>query len=76
MNNLAGVLRRQGKYEQAEEMHRQGLRLGETVLGKEHSSTLTSMHNLATVLSDHGNLCLACPSVIKVSRLARRAASS
>ena len=27
MNNLASVLRDQGKYEQAEEMHRQALRL-------------------------------------------------
>jgi hypothetical protein len=39
MNNLAGVLREQGKYEQAEEMHRQVLGLSETVLGKEHSHT-------------------------------------
>jgi tetratricopeptide (TPR) repeat protein len=43
MNNLAGALRSQGKYEQAEEMHRQALRLRETVLGKEHPATLTSM---------------------------------
>jgi hypothetical protein len=33
-------------------MHRQALGLQETVLGKEHPSTLTSMNNLATVLSD------------------------
>jgi tetratricopeptide (TPR) repeat protein len=54
MNNLASVLSNQGKYEQAEEMHRQALRLRETVLGKEHPSTLTSMNNLASVLSDQG----------------------
>jgi hypothetical protein len=36
MNNLAGILRDQGKYEQAEEMLRQALRLRETVLGEEH----------------------------------------
>jgi hypothetical protein len=34
MNNLAIVLRDQGKYEQAEEMHRQALGLRETVLGR------------------------------------------
>jgi hypothetical protein len=49
MNNLATVLRDQGKYVQAEEMHRQALRLSETVLGKEHPFTLTSMGNLAMV---------------------------
>jgi tetratricopeptide (TPR) repeat protein len=54
MNNLALVLSHQGKYEQAEEMHRQALRLYETVLGKEHPDTLTSMNNLALVLSRQG----------------------
>jgi tetratricopeptide (TPR) repeat protein len=36
MNNLALVLSNQGKYEQAEEMHRRKLELSETVVGKEH----------------------------------------
>ena len=54
MNNLAIVLSDQGKYEQAEEMHRQALGLSETVLGKEHPDTLTSMNNLATMLRDQG----------------------
>ena len=54
MNNLAIVLGSQGKYEQAEEMYRQALRLAETVLGKEHPDTLMSINNLATVLSDQG----------------------
>jgi hypothetical protein len=48
------VLRDQGKYEQAEEMYRQVLGLSETVLGKEHPFTLTSMNNLATVLINQG----------------------
>jgi hypothetical protein len=43
---------RQGKYEQAEEMHRQELWLSETVLGKKHPDTLMSMSNLANVLND------------------------
>ena len=50
MNNLAGVLRDQGKYKEEEEMHQQALQLVETALGKEHPDTLTSMNNLATVL--------------------------
>jgi hypothetical protein len=35
-------------------MHREALRLRETVLGKGHPSTLTSMNNLAGVLRDQG----------------------
>ena len=54
MNNPAEVLNDQGKYEQAEEIHRQALRLRETVLGEEHPSTLTSMNSLALVLSHQG----------------------
>ena len=54
MNNLALVLNQQGKYEEAEEMHRQALALRETVLGKEHPNTLRSMNNLALVLESQG----------------------
>jgi Flp pilus assembly protein TadD len=43
MNNLAFVLRDQGKHEQAEEIHRQTLEPKETALGKEHPSTLMSI---------------------------------
>ena len=43
-----------GKYEQAEEMHRQALGQRERVLGKEHPDTLTSMNNLAEVLRGQG----------------------
>jgi hypothetical protein len=38
-NNLVTVLIYQGKYEQAEEMHRQALGLSETVLSKEYPDT-------------------------------------
>jgi tetratricopeptide (TPR) repeat protein len=48
------VLRDQGKYEAAEEMHQRALELKERVLGPEHPSTLTSMYNLAGVLRDQG----------------------
>ncbi|KAJ9652261.1 hypothetical protein H2198_008471 [Neophaeococcomyces mojaviensis] len=54
MSNLATVLSEQGKYEQAEEMHRQTLNLSLTVLGLEHTNTLMSMNNLATVLRKQG----------------------
>jgi tetratricopeptide (TPR) repeat protein len=51
MNNLAGVLDRQGKYEEAEAMHRQTLAMREKVLGHEHSDTLTSVSCLAYLLT-------------------------
>ena len=51
-HNLATVLSKKGKYEQAEEMHRQVLGSSETVLGKEHPNILTSTNNLATLQSD------------------------
>jgi len=47
MSNLAEVLNRQGKCEEAEEMHRQAVSLKETVLGKEYPSTLTGMNQPA-----------------------------
>lgn len=55
MKNLASVLSSQGKYEEAEHLHRQALALMGRVLGKKHPSTLTSMNNLALVLSSQGN---------------------
>jgi hypothetical protein len=54
MNNLASVLTSQGKYEEAEAMHRKELAICEKVLGPEHPSTLTSMSNLAGVLNRQG----------------------
>ena len=50
MNNLAAVLQGQGKYEEAEKIYRQVLASKESVLGKEHPSTLKSINNLVGVL--------------------------
>ena len=52
MNNLAEVLQQQGKYGEAEEMHRQTWTLMKTMLGEEHPLTLYSMNNLAGVLEE------------------------
>ncbi|KAK8009153.1 hypothetical protein PG991_011704 [Apiospora marii] len=54
MNNLANVLSSQGKYEEAERMHRQTVQQSEKALGAEHPDTLASMNNLANVLSSQG----------------------
>src|SRR2546423_1842602 len=47
VNNLALVLRDQGKYEEAEQVHRRALEGYEKSLGREHPSTLTSVYCLA-----------------------------
>ena len=54
MNNLALVLDSQGKYEEAEEIHRAILELKEKVLGRENPSTFDSMNNLALVFRRQG----------------------
>ena len=51
INNLASVLDSQGKYEEAEVMHRWALKGLEKVLGPEHPHTVTNVNNLALVLS-------------------------
>ncbi|RYP17189.1 hypothetical protein DL767_010064 [Monosporascus sp. MG133] len=43
-----------GKYEEAEQMHRQALELRKAVLGGEHPDTLASINNLALVLNSQG----------------------
>jgi len=54
MDNLALVLRKQGKYEASEEMYQRALELREKVLGPEHPDVLISMNNLAGVLRHQG----------------------
>jgi tetratricopeptide (TPR) repeat protein len=48
------VLSSQGKYLEAEQMHRQALELKEEVLGREHPDTLGSMNNLAETFRHQG----------------------
>jgi tetratricopeptide (TPR) repeat protein len=43
-----------GKYQEAEQMYRQTLKLKEKALGKEHPNTFGSMNNLALVLDSQG----------------------
>jgi tetratricopeptide (TPR) repeat protein len=51
---LASVLRDQGRYEEAEEIHRPAVEGYEKVLGVEPPDTLTSVNNLAGVLQSRG----------------------
>jgi len=54
LNNLASVLRAQGKYEEAENLRRRDLEGREKVLGMEHPSTLGSVYNLAYLFHSKG----------------------
>lgn len=47
LNNLASVLRAQGKYEETEKLRERDLAGRDEVLGMEHPSTLGSVYNLA-----------------------------
>jgi hypothetical protein len=48
INNLAFVLRSQGKYEEAEKMHWQILELKEGLLSRKHPDTRTDMNKNRT----------------------------
>jgi tetratricopeptide (TPR) repeat protein len=54
LHSLGWCCQLQGKYAEAEAMYRQTLQLQETVRGKEHPVTLTSMNNLASSLHQQG----------------------
>jgi tetratricopeptide (TPR) repeat protein len=54
MNDLAEALSERGRYERAEEMHRQTLGLMETLPGKKPPNALTSINNKANILSYQG----------------------
>jgi Tfp pilus assembly protein PilF len=54
VNNLGLVLNNQGKYKEAEAIHRWALEGGEKVLRRHYPSTLTSVNNLGNVLASQG----------------------
>jgi CHAT domain-containing protein/Tfp pilus assembly protein PilF len=55
-NNLALVLRNQGKLPEAEAMHRKALAIYLKALGEDHPDTAASYSNLAIVLHEQGKL--------------------
>ncbi|KAF4152330.1 hypothetical protein CNMCM6069_002267 [Aspergillus lentulus] len=54
VSSLGLVLDREGKYKEAEAMHRRALEGHEKALGSEHPNTLTSVSNLGLVLEREG----------------------
>ena len=61
INNLALVLKAQGKLEVAEPLYREALDGCRKELGSTHAGTLTSLNNLARLLQDEGKLAEAEP---------------
>ncbi|CUS09276.1 unnamed protein product [Tuber aestivum] len=54
VNNLAIVLKSQGKYDESEAMNRRALEGCEKILGPDHPDTLISIINFASVLQSQG----------------------
>ena len=73
MNNLAIVLQEQGKWREAEEMHREVVEIRHRVLGEEHQDTWSSMNGLASVLKEQGKWQQAEETCIEVLGLRRKA---
>jgi tetratricopeptide (TPR) repeat protein len=54
LNNLAGLLCLQGKYDEARSLHEQSLAIRRKALGEEHPDVATSLNNLAKLLETQG----------------------
>ncbi len=50
LNNLAELYRAQGKYAEAEPLHKRALAIGEKALGPEHPRVATSLESYAALL--------------------------
>ncbi len=61
LNNLALLLKVQGKLAEAEPLYRRALAIREEKLGKDHLDVSTSLNNLAVLLKDQGKLTAAEP---------------
>ena len=54
LNNLAGLYKSQGRYEEAEPLYIQALDMRKKLLGEEHPDVATSLNNLAGLYSSQG----------------------
>ncbi len=56
INNLAGVVEAQGRYEEAEALNREALEIDRATIGERHPSYATHLNNLAGVVQAQGRL--------------------
>jgi tetratricopeptide (TPR) repeat protein len=61
LGTLASELQAQGKYDEAEPLHREALEVSRETVGNRHPATLTSINNLGVLLKVKGNLAAAEP---------------
>ena len=61
LNNLAELYRAQGKYVEAEPLHRRALAIREKALGPEHPAVATNLNNLAELYREQGKYAKAEP---------------
>lgn len=54
LSSIGQACKELGKYDEAEQMHREALELRKKVLGREHPSILTSINNLAGIFGSQG----------------------
>ncbi|MFB3131729.1 MAG: tetratricopeptide repeat protein, partial [Rhodothermales bacterium] len=54
LNNLAGLLDSQGKYDEAEPLYRRALGIFENALGPDHPNTITARKNFQIFLREQG----------------------
>ena len=54
LNNLATVYNSQGRYDEAIELYKQALLIGEKTIGKEHPDYAIDLNNLANVFESQG----------------------
>jgi tetratricopeptide (TPR) repeat protein len=54
LNNMAELLRRHGKYEDALPLYQRALTIWEKALGPDHPNTATSLNNMAGLLQSQG----------------------
>ena len=54
LNNLAALYRDQGRYSEAEPLHKRALSIQEQVLGPTHPNTAKSLNNVAALYREQG----------------------
>ncbi len=72
LNNLAALYKTQGRYAEAEPLHRRSLAIDEKVFGPEHPSVATDLNNLAALYDDQSRYSEAGHSTSSPWRSGRR----
>lgn len=73
LNNVATVLKSQGKYEEALPLHGRALSIGKKALGPEHPHVATTLNNMALLLKSQGKYEEALPLYQRAVRIMEKA---